>query len=78
MALIEYDKLPLLYKAQLDGMDLVVTEVTAHVYMRIGTADLGCSKVEACELLKKRLMLDFNQKLEAVNWQALQYFRGAA
>jgi hypothetical protein len=75
VALTEYDNMPVKYEARFyDGM-LVVTEVTPHIYMRIGTDGLADSKIEAVEILKLSMMNKFLAKFRAIDWQAMQFVR---
>ena len=71
--LSEYDLLPLMYRATLVKNELILEEISPHVYRRVGTTGLGRNKVEAIEKLKRRMMDRFAVDLQAVNWQMLQY-----
>jgi hypothetical protein len=76
--LAEYDDLPCMFRASFIDGQLVIEPVTAHIYRRTGIAGLGISKIEAIELLKKRIMDNFAAQLAAIDWQARQYIRLAS
>jgi len=68
--LTEYEELPVRYRAKLEGMQLTVEEVSAHIYRRFGTVGTGVTKLEAVEILKKSIMDKFLSHMSAIDWQA--------
>lgn len=68
-----YNNLPVMYKAELSRMELIILEVSPHQYMRFGTSGLGRTKVEAIEILKKRIMDQFQSDMQCIDWQARQF-----
>lgn len=70
-----YEELSPMYKAELSSGELVVLEVSPHCYMRVGTKDLGRTKLEAIEILKKSVMERFLTDMKCIDWQSQQYVR---
>jgi hypothetical protein len=64
-----------MYKAELQNGELVITEISPEIYKRISTQGLGHSKVGAIEILKHRIMKQFEKDLICSNWQSLQYVK---
>ena len=71
----EHEEMSPMYKAELIKGELVISEVTAHIYMRIGTSGLGYSKAEAIEILRRQILDKFADDLKRINWQAIPYMR---
>lgn len=70
--LAEYEELPVRYRAKLDVTQLLIEEVSPHIYRRFSTVGTGTTKMEAVEILKRDLMDDFLRKMAAIDWQARQ------
>jgi hypothetical protein len=63
------------YRATLIAGDLIIEEVPATIYMRIGTEGLGSTKLGAVEKLKRRIMEKFAADLQRIDWQSMEYIR---
>lgn len=73
MAIESYDGKPDMYGADLVNGLLVVSRISPHIYMRIGTEGLGATPMDAIYALRKRIMTQFEKDLQCVWWQSKEY-----